>query len=54
LKDQKRNKKFLLEDYDHVHKDKLLLDIDEVMVEDDQQDMQLDHVQQLNILDNDH
>jgi len=54
LKNQEENQTFLLEDYDHVHKDKLLLGIDEVMVEDDQQDIALDHVQQWNILDNDH
>jgi hypothetical protein len=32
----------------------LLLYIDEVMDEDDQLGIELDHVQQLNILDNDH
>jgi hypothetical protein len=32
----------------------LLHDIDEAMDEDDQLDIESDHVQQLNILDNDH
>ncbi len=44
----------LLEDCGRVHKDKLLRCIDEVMVGDDQQDIALDHVQQLNRLENDH
>jgi len=43
----------LLEDYDHDHIDMLLPDIDEVMDEDDLQDIQSDHVQQRNTLEND-
>ena len=56
VKDEEEKKKFpfLLEDYDHVHKDMLLLYIDEVMVEDGQRDISLDHVPQLSILENDH
>jgi len=50
----KSNIDFLLVDCDHVHKYMPLRDIDEVMVEDDQQDIALDHAQQWNILDNDH
>jgi len=45
---------FLLVDYDHVRKYMLLHDIDEAMVEDDQLNIELDHVPQLNTLDNDH
>jgi hypothetical protein len=50
----KSNIDFLPVDYDHVHKYMPLHGIDEVMVEDDQQDIPLDHVQQRNILENDH
>ncbi len=49
-----RNLDFLPVNCDHVHKYMLLLYIDEVMDEDDQLGIELDHVQQLNILDNDH
>jgi len=45
---------FLLVDYDHVRKYMLLRDIDEARVEDDLPDIALDHVPQLNTLDNDH
>jgi len=51
---KKIQKVSLLEDYDHVHTDKWLLDIDEAMVEDDLPDIALDHVPQRNTLDNDH
>jgi hypothetical protein len=44
----------LLVDCDHVHTYMLLHDIYEVMVEDDQQDISLDHVKQSNILENGH
>jgi hypothetical protein len=45
---------FLLVDYDHVRKYMLLHDIDEARVEDDQLNIELDHVPQRNTLDNDH
>jgi uncharacterized protein YpiB (UPF0302 family) len=48
------NLDFLPVNCDHGHKYMLLRDIDEAMDEDDQLDMQSDHVQQLNILENDH
>ncbi len=48
------NEGLLLVNYDRVHTYMLLHDIDEVMDEDDQRDISLDHDQKLNILDNDH
>ena len=43
---------YLPEDCGHVHRDMLSLDSGEVTVEDDQQDIEWDHAQLLNRLDN--